>query len=578
MNGYELIIALGIIGLAFMSYKNKLLNERLTAIDANCSTAMKNVESHPGFIEVDPNILIGGTSGWCRGESNIDRTCKFRHLCYIPRYEEFIFFHGSKTMQSGIPRDRFSPALADLSSVPNHNTQYFNYVDIPVEAILNFDKIFLLQGNSLIFNRFNPSNLMHVFHDDLLPLFHILSELHYDINTSNTRLVLFDGHKELEYFDLYKLFSSQLPLLKHDLNKSGNALVCFEKAFIGLSNETTWYQYGFEKPQGPLSNFRITARTIELFTAYLKSKIGVTSEEFSQNKLNGILIGRQTNRLILNEGELVMELARHLRVSIQLMYLEDVSLVELIRKISSANLLIGIHGSALALSMFLPKGAQLVEIFPYAVNPEHYRPYKTLVSLPGLEISYFAWRNMDKENTVFHRNAPKEFGGIDHLPLEEQNKILSSSEVPLHLCCNDPEWLFRIYQDTTVDVQSFISKLKKAMAEAKSDKGIDASASELYPWKVQEVECKKVTKTADIVSLEVFWQPPWNLKYFMKHEMEIQYEVWIQEAFVDNTKAWILNSTRYIFEGEFVADATYYVWIRCIIINNIGPFSSVSIC
>lgn len=44
---------------------------------------------------------------------------------------------------------------------------------------------------------------------------------------------------------------------------------------------------------------------------------------------------------------------------------------------------IGLHGSLLIMSMFLPTTAVLVELFPYAVPADNYTPYRTLAQLPG---------------------------------------------------------------------------------------------------------------------------------------------------------------------------------------------------
>ena len=37
-------------------------------------------------------------------------------------------------------------------------------------------------------------------------------------------------------------------------------------------------------------------------------------------------------------------------------------------------------------------------------------------------------------------------------------RIVSLETVPPHKCCEDPVWLYKIYQDTSVDVEA-ISKL-----------------------------------------------------------------------------------------------------------------------
>jgi len=72
--------------------------------------------------------------------------------------------------------DRFDPALLDMSTVANHSGQYFNYADVlamTAEQLLGASTR-LVGGTSLIFRRFHPDNLMHVLHDDLLPLYDTL--------------------------------------------------------------------------------------------------------------------------------------------------------------------------------------------------------------------------------------------------------------------------------------------------------------------------------------------------------------------------------------------------------------------
>lgn len=80
-----------------------------------------------------------------------------------------------------------------MSSVANHNVQYFNFVDIPgnnslccliaqhehcnlylrmltlptASSIKDFD-VSLVSDVSYLFRRFKPDNVMHVFHDDLV--------------------------------------------------------------------------------------------------------------------------------------------------------------------------------------------------------------------------------------------------------------------------------------------------------------------------------------------------------------------------------------------------------------------------
>ena len=50
------------------------------------------------------------------------------------------------------------------------------------------------------------------------------------------------------------------------------------------------------------------------------------------------------------------------------------------------------HGSILALAMFLPPRSAVVELFPYGVPPQDYTPYRTLAELPHMQLAYGAWQ------------------------------------------------------------------------------------------------------------------------------------------------------------------------------------------
>lgn len=52
-------------------------------------------------------------------------------------------------------------------------------------------------------------------------------------------------------------------------------------------------------------------------------------------------------------------------------------------------------------------------------------------------------------------------GGLTHLPLAEQRKIITARWVEPHLCCENPAWLYRIYSDTIVDVDQVVGLAKE---------------------------------------------------------------------------------------------------------------------
>lgn len=59
------------------------------------------------------------------------RLCRFRHLCYLPGEDMYVIFHNSQSTLHGLPADRHTPALLDMSTVRHHNRQLFNYADLP---------------------------------------------------------------------------------------------------------------------------------------------------------------------------------------------------------------------------------------------------------------------------------------------------------------------------------------------------------------------------------------------------------------------------------------------------------------
>ncbi|XP_031570352.1 protein O-linked-mannose beta-1,4-N-acetylglucosaminyltransferase 2-like [Actinia tenebrosa] len=528
--------------------------------------------------------LMGGSSVWCTGYNKTDRICKFRNLCYHPIYKEYIFFHGDKTVLDGIPQDRFSPALLDMSSIDDHNTQYFNFIDFPTSSLLNsFTNITVYDGVSFIFHRFNSENIMHVFHDDLLPLFHTMKQYTNGKTIEpldlNSRVVFMEGWEQGPYFELYKLFSHSKPLLKQDIIKN-NRLKCFQLAIVGISKFTTWYQYGFKIPQGPLPRIQITGGQMREFTSFIKERMGIYEPTDNTDVDYIVFFLRQHNRLIINEADITIAMAKKFNKRVVQVSMETHSLKQLIRIISKASALVGMHGSALVMSMFLPLGGVIVEMFPYAINPENYQPYKTLATLPGMNLIYTSWRNTIPENSVTHPYDPSEIGGIMHLSKEEQELITSTTEVPPHLCCSNSFWLYRIYQDTLVDKDSFLEVMGDAFHTRGEliAKGFSSKHNQrLHPSKVINVTCtgSSGTNGSNKPSLFVSWKKPINVKYF---DTNIKYEVWIQKAENDDYMPYLLPFTEYLFTDGLEVNTHYRVWVRCIAGNVLGPFGVMTSC
>lgn len=337
---------------------------------------------------------------------------------------------------------------------------------------------------------------------------------------------------------------------------------------------TTWYQYGFIQPQGPKANILVSGNEIRQFTQSLVEKLNITAGSSGEEYI--VLFSRTINRLILNEAELILGLAQEFQMRTVAVSLDDYSFGDLVRLISRASMLVSMHGSQLVMALFLPRGGVVVELFPYGVNPEHYTPYKTLASLPSMDLQYVAWQNTKEENTVTYPDRPWEQGGIAHLEKAEQERIMKSKEVPRHLCCRNAEWLFRIYQDTLVDIPSMMTAIHQSVI-SKPPLGKLKARSIIHPGKVRESMCQASVQSASEAKLSISWQVPWNLKYLKVKD--VKYEVWIQEQGENTYMPYILPHQNYTFVENIKPFTTYLVWIRCIFNKNLlGPFAETLTC
>ena len=154
---------------------------------------------------------------------------------------------------------------------------------------------------------------------------------------------------------------------------------------------------------------------------------------------------------------------------------------------------------------------------------------------------------------------------------------MNTEEVPQHLCCSDPYWLYRIYQDTIVDIQSLMSVLESTKNKQKlltNKKDVDLNGK-LYPSKVINLTCQIPFKEAK-PSLWLSWKPPINLPFLTTKD--VKYEVWIQEVGTEGYIAYILDITEYLFKDYLKMNTSYNVWVRCIVHEKQGPFEKVLGC
>jgi protein O-mannose beta-1,4-N-acetylglucosaminyltransferase len=347
---------------------------------------------------------------------------------------------------------------------------------------------------ALFLKRFIPTNPMHLLHDEILPaLATILYHKRLREKVMDRLVITLDNHGPVSTDEMMTWLGQFLRLdnlqaklrLENDL-KADEFLdyICFKDAYLGLdSPSTSWYQYGFHSPQGPIQgidrelvggNLRAAANWLkdEIFGRGRKPKEAEVREIFEnlKNQIRGkkqaiiTIISRLGTRLILNEDELKDRIQEAFPTArIQIIRHERSSMEELISKIADSVVLIGMHGALISLAAFLPPGAVLIEMFPYGIPAENYTPYKTLSELPEMKIKYASWVNPMKDEpfNVGHADRDFNYGGLKGYPQSYQMGIKEHKTVPPHKCCYSPFWIYKIFQDTHVQPDVIIKLIKQ---------------------------------------------------------------------------------------------------------------------
>lgn len=406
------------------------------------------------------------------------RLCRFRNLYYHATKNAYFVVLGGKSVVVNVPDDR-TPALLDLTSIDDHGAFYFDYAEMSRSHFTDIT-INYYEKLTFAFSRFHLGNIMHTLHDDILGLFHVLKQFAYSGELSTTEgdppfssdhhIFLLDGHRETAYGFLFKFFSQHPTLFKPDIESRPAAITCFRDIVVGIPKIANWYQYGFFSPQGPIANKTVQGTHVREVSDFLSYKVSHTHpNSVKKSDVNRLVIfSRKENRLIVNENALLDSLSREFNLRGEFLRMEDHTMAEQISVLQQTKVAIGMHGSMLIMAMFMPPGSILLELYPFAVPSDNYTPYRTLCHLNGMGLVYRAWENAHADANVMHPERASYQGGIVHLSTVEQTNILTTLTVPKHVCCSDPYWLFRIYQDTTANIAEVKTLLHDALNESKN--------------------------------------------------------------------------------------------------------------
>ena len=304
-----------------------------------------------------------------------------------------------------------------------------------------------------------------------------------------------------------------------------------------------------------------------------------------------VLLTRHMTRKILNEEELLEAIKSMLPSGgeARLVSLEEHGLREVIRVISSAKVLVGMHGAALALSMFMAPRGILIELWPYGIHPDSATVYKAMCALQDSGITYMPWVNEDVRNTRTHPEYPMHLGGLMQMSSIQRDKVVTSiqrDKVTSVVCCQDPNWLFRVYQDTEVRLYAhegnyahetplrsipFTEVLRNGLEIIRKQKFMTASEIKIkikhIPAKVKELQCfLRPHETNGGVKMKLKWQRPWSIDVLGCGDISYEVVVVVEEEEGSGgggvIRDYILSE---MYEMEFVNYLEFVdVWVTCV--------------
>lgn len=523
--------------------------------------------SYPSSLTSNSTISPIVSSVWCHVYGH-RKSCTFQNLCYVPHEKQFVFTVANSSIISGVSSINDLKTI-DLSSVINHNRFVMKIAIVtPNNAILRRNRINIARG--FILWRFKWDNIMHVIHDDLLPLYTTYEDIctgDVDKCVSNYHIAFADEGQLGPLSEWYSIFSMSEPII---LQKGGiNNIICFEESRTGLISDTVWFQYGFGIPQGPVTNTQLDGNRVRRFSEFVfhKFKIPVPHNLHSTNV---VFFSRKINRKILNEGTVVNKI-EHIykdvfpsgsKLQIHKMDLVTNNTRDILHHLSQSRFVVGMHGSAMILTIFLKPGSVIIELFPFAINPQYVSPVKAICDLPDVGLLYKSWVNTKEENTVTHPDAPPLLGGISHLPPTEQEQITNMIEIPAVECCHNPAYLYRMFQDTLVgnDIDVLLKdvfwKQREFSEKAFSEECMSQMLSQWYfPAPVGNILCSYTSQNRIVT---VTWDPPPNVKDPEYHIAVFSNSSLQFSAHSKHTKVELFLPT------SVHGDTTIDLWVKCV--------------
>jgi hypothetical protein len=172
------------------------------------------------------------------------------------------------------------------------------------------------------------------------------------------------------------------------------------------------------------------------------------------------IVSRLNKRFVLNENVLIQQAFQvsptGILPSVRVLLLEAMPLYEQILVFKQSSVLLGMHGSALINSVFMNRGAALVQIVPYHLNGA-----ETFFQHPAVSqgVSYFEYHHTNKSTARYHWHY------LDKTYAGRQDTILQQGSE----CCGQQVYFsFFINQDVEVSGKDVKHVLSQAYAASKA--------------------------------------------------------------------------------------------------------------
>lgn len=240
--------------------------------------------------------------------------------------------------------------------------------------------------------------------------------------------------------DTFKCLSPA-PVQHKDDPELQNKVVILRRAVVGISNEVrafhNWEEDFKKQYHEPSKSDLLTwrQRLADCFGFNFTQEIAPT------DNLKVLFINRHYDegRMILNQAKLahmierMPEADKFESVEIKQHYLNsDDKLSDQAKLFWSSSLLIWPHGATMALTIFLPRGAQAIEVIPWVEEDKARLPewVETIQDTFSLDITLYAVQNRDRRRVMFNQDAMLDYPQYRDAPADQKVALLERGECP----------------------------------------------------------------------------------------------------------------------------------------------------